>query len=73
MALVGQYVGSNACVSCHDKEASAWRKSQHHDAMARASEQSVLGDFNNAKFAYAGVNSIFFKREGKFFVNTDGP
>ena len=41
--------------------------------MARASEQSMLGDFNNTKFAYAGVNSIFFKREGKFFVNTDGP
>ena len=36
------------------KRLRAWRKSQHHDAMARASEQSVLGNFNNAKFAYAG-------------------
>ena len=27
---------------------------QHHDAMAQASEQSVLGNFNNAKFTYAG-------------------
>ena len=70
--VTAQYVGSNACVSCHDKEASAWRKSQHHDAMARASEQSVLGNFNNAKFAYAGLNSIFFKRGGEFFVNTEG-
>jgi hypothetical protein len=40
--------------------------------MAQASEQSVLGNFNNAKFAYAGLTSTFFKRDGKFFVNTDG-
>jgi hypothetical protein len=72
-ALAAQYVGSSACGSCHGNEASAWRKSQHHDAMAQASEQSVLGNFNNAKFPYAGLTSTFFKREGKFFVNTDGP
>ena len=40
--------------------------------MARASEQSVLGNFNNAKFTYAGLTSTFFKRDGKFFVNTEG-
>jgi len=72
-ALAAQYVGSSACESCHGNEASAWRKSQHHDAMAQAGEQSVLGNFNNAKFPYAGLTSTFFKREGKFFVNTDGP
>ena len=37
-----------------------------------ANEQSVLGNFNNAKFAYAGLTSTFFKRGGKFFVNTEG-
>ena len=70
--VTAQYVGSNACVSCHGKEASEWQTSQHHDAMAQASEQSVLGNFNNAKFDYAGLTSTFFKRDGKFFVNTDG-
>jgi len=40
--------------------------------MADANEQSVLGNFNNAKFTYAGLTSTFFKRDGKFFVNTDG-
>ena len=40
--------------------------------MAQASEKSVLGNFNNAKFNYAGLTSTFFKRAGKFFVNTDG-
>jgi hypothetical protein len=29
-------------------------------------EQTVLGNFNNAKFTYAGVTSPSFKRAGKF-------
>ena len=41
--------------------------------MAVANEQSVLGNFNGAKFTYAGTTSRFFKRDGKFFVRTDGP
>jgi Tfp pilus assembly protein PilF len=72
VALAAQYVGSKACASCHVNEASAWQKSQHHDAMAQANEQTVLGNFNNAKFTYAGLTSTFFKRDGKWFVNTDG-
>ena len=51
----------------------AFRGSHHDRAMQEATEQTVLGDFNNAKFPYAGVTSRFFKRDGKFFVNTDGP
>jgi Cytochrome c554 and c-prime len=70
--VTAQYVGSSACASCHGKETAEWQESQHHDAMARASEQSVLGNFNNAKFTYARITSTFFKRDGKFFVNTDG-
>jgi hypothetical protein len=68
-----KFVGSNACASCHGRESAEWRKSQHHDAMTEASERSVLGNFNNAEFTYAGLTSTFFKRDGKFFVNTDGP
>ena len=33
----------------------------------------MLGNFSNAKFTYAGLTSTFFKRDGKFLVNTDGP
>ena len=73
LGTAAQYAGSSACVSCHSKEASEWQKSQHHDAMAQATEQSVLGNFNNTKFTYGGIASTFFKRDGKFFVNTDGP
>jgi tetratricopeptide (TPR) repeat protein len=67
------YVGSGACASCHSDEVAAWRTSQHHDAMAEATEEKVLGNFNAAKFAYAGTTSTFFKRDGRLVVRTDGP
>ena len=31
------------------------------------------GNFADAKFRHAGVTSTFFRRGGKYFVNTDGP
>jgi predicted CXXCH cytochrome family protein len=67
-----QYVGAKACGSCHAKEFEAWRGSHHDLAMQHASDTSVLGDFGGRKFTYAGVTSTFFKRDGKFYVNTDG-
>jgi len=66
------YVGSAACGSCHGDQAAKWRTSQHHDAMAKATEQNVLGDFNDKTFAYAGTTSTFSKRDGRFHVRTDG-
>jgi tetratricopeptide (TPR) repeat protein len=41
--------------------------------MKQANARTVLGDFNDARFTRAGVTSRFFQRNGKFFVNTDGP
>jgi len=40
--------------------------------MQHATADTVLGDFAHAKFRYAGVESTFFQRDGKFFVRTDG-
>ena len=67
------YVGGRTCTSCHANEHAAWSGSHHDLAMQVADEKSVLGNFANAKFSAAGVTSTFFKRDGKFFVNTDGP
>jgi tetratricopeptide (TPR) repeat protein len=68
-----RFVGSERCASCHRSEYEAWRGSQHAQAMQHASANTVLGDFADAKFSYAGVQSTFFKRDGKFYVRTDGP
>jgi predicted CXXCH cytochrome family protein len=67
------FVGSETCAGCHRAEAELWRSSQHKLAMDHASEKSVLGDFNDASFDYYGVRSRFFRKDGKFFVETDGP
>src|SRR5262245_57798238 len=70
---VAHYVGSGACVSCHADQAERWRRSQHHDAMAEATDAKVLGKFDGSTFTYAGITSTFFKRDGRFLVRTDGP
>jgi tetratricopeptide (TPR) repeat protein len=67
------YVGASACAQCHAGESAAWQDSQHARAMQTANAQSVLGDFNDVPFAYAGSTSRFFRRDGKFYVRTDGP
>ena len=42
-------------------------------AMQHATEKTVLGDFNDARFDYYDVTSRFFRKDGRFFVETDGP
>ena len=67
------FVGSETCASCHQKQAEAWRGSHHRHAMAHAAGATVRGDFADARFDNHGVQSHFFKRDGKFMVETDGP
>jgi hypothetical protein len=67
------HVGSAQCKGCHEAQYQAWRGSHHDLAMAEAAEETVLGDFKNHTFAQFGINSRFFRRDGKFFVNTEGP
>ncbi len=72
-AAKAEFVTTKACAGCHAKEFEAWRGSDHDLAMQDASDKTMLGNFSNAKFSYGGVASTFFKRDGKYFVNTDGP
>lgn len=67
------FVGSETCATCHEPQAAAWRGSHHRHAMAHANETTVLGDFNDARFEYYGIRSRFFRRDGQFMVETDGP
>ena len=41
--------------------------------MEKAGESTVLGDFSGATFTHFGVTSTFFRKDRKYFVNTDGP
>ena len=70
---VATFVGSETCAGCHQAETDLWRTSQHKHAMDHATEKTVLGDFNDASFDYFGVHSRFFRKDGRFLVETDGP
>ena len=68
-----EFVGRQRCRECHPDEDRLWRGSHHDLAMQEALDRTVLGDFDNAEFTHAGVTSTFFRRDGGFFVRTDGP
>ena len=68
-----EYVGRDVCAECHSEQVKLWRGSHHDLAMQHVNNETVLADFNNTKFTYAGTTSIFYKKKNKFMVRTDGP
>jgi tetratricopeptide (TPR) repeat protein/nitrate/TMAO reductase-like tetraheme cytochrome c subunit len=68
-----EFVGSKACRSCHAAESDRWSRSHHSAAMAVATDLSVLASVNNPKVAKGGGGEAFYRKDGKFFVHTDGP
>ena len=67
------YVGRATCAECHESETRQWQGSHHDHAMEVATEQSVLGDFDDSSFSRMGVTTRFFRTGDQFFVNTEGP
>ena len=67
------FVGSEECRDCHRPEYDKWRTSHHRMAMAKVSQETVLGDFDNAVFEYFDTKSFFYRKDGGFFVRTQGP
>ncbi len=67
------FVGSVACRDCHLAEFERWTGSDHDKAMDVATDETVLGDFNDATFSDGRVTSRFYRRDGRFFVFTEGP
>jgi tetratricopeptide (TPR) repeat protein len=67
------FLGDNNCKECHKGQFKEWKGSHHDKAMQLADSTSVLGNFNNEKFTSQGVTSHFYKKEGGFYVNTEGP
>ncbi len=67
------YVGRDRCVECHEDENAAFLGSDHDRAMDVAADSTVLGDFSGAEARANGVTARFDRRDGRFFVTTDGP
>jgi tetratricopeptide (TPR) repeat protein len=70
-----QFVGSESCSNCHETAYAKWRGSHHDLAMDVADETTVLGDFSDKVYTdpYNSVVSRFYRRDGKYFVQTQGP
>ena len=68
-----QFVGSTECRDCHRPEWDGWEGSHHDLAMDVANEESVRGDFNDSEFTLFGVTSRFYRRDGGYYVYTNGP
>jgi tetratricopeptide (TPR) repeat protein len=67
------FLGSEKCKDCHKGEYDKWQDSHHDHAMEVANVKSVLGDFNDTEFTIHGVTSRFYRRDGGFYVYTEGP
>jgi len=68
-----RFADPGTCFECHAEETRAWRGSHHDLAMQKATDATVLGNFDNAEFEHGGVLTRFTRRTGRFFVFTEGP
>lgn len=67
------FVGGRICAECHSSEFEAWLGSDHDLAMDVATDETVLGDFDDARFTDAGVTTRFERSDEGFFVRAVGP
>ena len=67
------YVGSKQCIECHETEYKQWQGSHHDMAMRHAKEDSVLGNFDNFTFKFAGEDYRFYRKGAAYWVNIKGP
>jgi tetratricopeptide (TPR) repeat protein len=64
-----EYVGLKNCTSCHEEQYQDWLKSDHHLAMNPATEEFVLGDFDNSEFEHFGQKFRFFRKGEEYWIN----
>ena len=70
---LAEFVGRDKCIECHKDAWEKWQGSHHDLAMDVATEETVLGDFLDSVFTHKGITSKFTRRDGKYFVFTEGP
>jgi Tfp pilus assembly protein PilF len=67
------FVSSDKCAQCHKGEYDRWKGSHHDLAMDRATDATVLGDFDEAVFDHFGTRTRFYRKGDGFWVHTRGP
>jgi hypothetical protein len=64
----GGYVGSAACRNCHPDQHASWHASYHRTMTQPATEESVLGDFNDVRLSAKELDVHLFKQNGQFMA-----
>ncbi|MBW2398412.1 MAG: tetratricopeptide repeat protein [Deltaproteobacteria bacterium] len=72
-SVAATFVGSAECARCHAEQHAKWLDSHHDRAMEPATEATVLGDFDDARFGSFPILTRFFERDGGYWVHTEGP
>ncbi|MBJ2138413.1 HEAT repeat domain-containing protein [Paraglaciecola chathamensis] len=64
------YIGAQACQSCHQSEYDQWQHSDHFKAMQTANKDTVLGDFNDIEVNSHDIATRFFVEDGQYKLTT---
>ena len=67
------YIGRHTCIECHQQQGHLFEGSHHDLAMDLATPETVLGDFSDKTLEHHGVTSRMFRRDEKYFIETEGP
>lgn len=67
-----EFVGRRVCARCHAEQERAWRGSHHDLAMQEATAETVLGDFDDARFEHRGEVTTFYREGDRFLVRAVG-
>ena len=67
------FVPTETCAGCHPAQHQAWLRSHHRHAMEPATDETVLGNFDDSTITHRGLTTRFFRRDGRFIVETEGP
>ena len=65
--MAAEFVGEKTCRECHQQQAEAWSGSHHDLDMQAVNSETVLGDFDDARFNYNGIETLFYQRRGDFY------
>ncbi|MEM9589361.1 MAG: multiheme c-type cytochrome, partial [Planctomycetota bacterium] len=66
------FVGRESCIDCHPGESQSFAGSHHDLAMDVATDETVLGDFDDATIEHDGIVSRLFRDGDRFMVRTEG-
>lgn len=64
------YAQSTTCVTCHPGHFETWHQTYHRTMTQLATEESIVGDFDDASYTYKGIPSHFTQENGRYFIET---